>query len=123
MIKTIKNKEFYICDICEEITFDKFLISTLFKRDDDPQHFHIACLEYYMGRALEIEDLTMNTANFELLYTYSIWCPECEFRKHGRCKLDRKKCKGWCRYKTESKNRIEGSLMINQIKKKGEYYE
>jgi hypothetical protein len=119
MKKKLRGKEFYICDVCGEITLDYFIISTFWK-PDEYSHFHIRCLEELTGKDVYVPDLTIHEQNFEFLKKYSIWNPECEYRKNGRCWIDRKRCSGYCRYKTESKHRIEGVLALQEIRRRNE---
>jgi len=118
MIKSIKGEEFFVCDVCDEITMDSFLLTAIYKRKDDYGHFHIACLEEHIGRALKIEDFGFNEVNLQYLFFYSIWCPECRFRKRKRCVIDRRHCNGYCHFKTESYYELEGIMRLNLIRKR-----
>lgn len=121
MIKIIKGEQFHICDVCNEITIDNFLLPTIYKREHDYTNFHISCLEEYIGRPLTIADFSFNETNLQYLFFYSIWCPDCRFRKNRkRCSIDRKKCDGWCHFKTESYYKLEGIMRMNLIYKRKE---
>lgn len=116
-----KKQQFKKCEYCGKITFDRFLVSDLW-RPNKWKYLHVACLEKIINRPLEMYDLVIHPDNWKFLYTYSIWCPDCQFRKRNRCQIDGKQCRGWCHFKTESRNRLEGALLIYEIRRRNNDY-